>query len=342
MTTIPNETFSLIQKIDGYSGKFEGPAISDASLYLEDGMLPVQQPGKGQVLIKMRMSSVNPSDLHFIKGEYGQPCVKGTAAGFEGCGDIVTAGEGAEGMVGMRVGFVGSMAGAWSEYLVTEAAMCVPLMPGVSDKDGAAQVVNPLTAVAMVDIAEKAGDTFILSAATSQLGKLMIGLAKDKGLKTIALARRSEAVEPLKKMGATEVLNVSDDDFKAQMAAASKALKPRVFLDAVTDQISETVFTLMPNNARWITYGKLDPQLFNMTQMGQFIFMGKQVEGFWLTRWMRETPPTELAKIAGEVQMRFADGRWTTDVSTYLPLREAVADLAAATQVKDGKIMIVP
>ena len=84
MSDLPNETFSVIQKLNGYSGASEGPMVVDASEYLMDGMLPISKPGKGQVLIKLRMASVNPSDLHFIKGEYGQPREEGKAAGFEG------------------------------------------------------------------------------------------------------------------------------------------------------------------------------------------------------------------------------------------------------------------
>jgi len=61
-------------------------------LYLEQ----VQIPAKGQVLIKLHVASVNPPDLHFIKREYGQPRRKDLPAGFEGCGDVVAAGEGAE------------------------------------------------------------------------------------------------------------------------------------------------------------------------------------------------------------------------------------------------------
>ncbi len=342
MTELPNETFAVIQKLDGYSGQQEGPEIADASEYLEDGLLPMPQPAAGQVLIRLRMASVNPSDLHFIKGEYGQPRVKGMAAGFEGCGDVVACGTGAEGLQGKRVAFVCGAAGAWSEYLIADAKMCVPLHPAVSDVDGAAQIVNPMTAMAMVDIAAQAGDALVISAATSQLGKLMIGLARDKGLNTIALVRRAEAIEPLKALGATEVLDVSAPDFADQFAKASRTLKPRVFLDAVTDAISEKVFTLMPNNARWITYGKLSPELFPMTQMGQLIFQGKQIEGFWLTRWMGQTPPEDVARVAAEVQKRFASGAWKTDVSVELPLREVVSRLAAATQRKDGKVMIVP
>ncbi|WGI22178.1 zinc-binding dehydrogenase [Amylibacter sp. IMCC11727] len=339
MSDLPNETFSVIQKLDGYSGRSEGPVIEDAAEYLKDGMLPMPTPGKGQVLIKLRMASVNPSDLHFIKGEYGQPREQGKAAGFEGCGDVVAAGEGAEHLVGQRVAFVTT--GAWSEYCVTMAMMCIPLHPSVKDEDGAAQIVNPLTAVGMVDIAEKNGDCFVMSAAASQLGKLMLGLAKDKGLKTICLVRRKDAADALMALGATVALDVTADDFDAQFAAASREHKPRVFLDAVTDAISERVFTMMPNRARWVSYGKLNPELFPMTQMGQLIFQSKVIEGFWLTPWMQANG-AEMPRFAKEVQTRFADGTWKTDVATYLPLRDVVSGLAAATQIKDGKIMITP
>lgn len=344
MSDLPETMFALLQKGDGYSGKAEGPAIADASEYLEGKEVPVPEPAAGQVLIRLRVASVNPSDLHFIKGEYGQPRKKGMPAGFEGCGDVVAAGAGAEGLIGQRVSFVVAQgcSGAWAEYATTEAMNCIPLRPDVSDDDGAAQIVNPLTAMAMVDIAKQAGDAFVVSAATSQLGKLMVSLGRDLGLKPIALVRREEAVQPLKDMGAAEVLVTTDPDMIAKFAAISTELKPRVFLDAVSDQISEQVFCAMPNRARWVSYGKLSTEPPKLTQMGQFIFMGKQIEGFWLTNWMRTTPPADQIRVVSDVQARFADGRWKTDVSVHLPLRDVVSGLADATKKTDGKVMITP
>lgn len=344
MSDLPKTMFAVLQKGDGYSGKAEGPAIADAAEYLEAAEIPVPQPGPGQVLVRLRVASVNPSDLHFIKGEYGQPRLKGNPAGFEGCGDIVAAGAGAEKMVGQRVSFVVAQgcSGAWAEYATTDAINCIPLRPDVSDDDGAAQIVNPLTAMAMVDIARQAGDALVVSAATSQLGKLMISLGKDLGLNTIALVRRADAVAPLKEMGAAEVLVTTDPDFIEKFTTVSAALKPRVFLDAVSDQLSEQVFATMPNRARWISYGKLSNEPPKLTQMGQFIFMGKQIEGFWLTAWMRSTPPADQIRVVGEVQARFADGRWKTDVSVHLALSDVVSGLADALKKTDGKVMITP
>jgi NADPH:quinone reductase-like Zn-dependent oxidoreductase len=155
METIPKTMRALVQLEDGYSGKSEGPAISDAALYLAEAEIPAPTPEKGQVLIKLRIASVNPSDLHFIKGEYGQPRRKG-----------------AERLIGKRVAFAVSLggSGAWAEYALTDAVACIPLRSDVSDVNGSAQIVNPLTAMAMVDIAAKDGDAFVISAATSQLG----------------------------------------------------------------------------------------------------------------------------------------------------------------------------
>lgn len=334
--------FAIVLKEDGYSGQATGPRIENAADWLEVAELPMPEAAAGQVVIKLRAASVNPSDLHFIKGEYGQPRVKGAAAGFEGCGDVVAAGAGAEALLGKRVAFVAASAGAWAEFVLCEAINCIPLRDDISDEDGAAQIVNPLTAMAMVDIAVQAKAALVISAAASQLGKLMIGLAKDLGLETIALVRRAEAIAPLVALGATTVLDVTAPEFTADFAKASRALKPRIFLDAVADQTSEQVFANMPNGARWVIYGNLAGTPPTLTQLGQLIFMDKKIEGFWLTKWMRTTPPADQMRVVGEVQARFADGRWRTDVSTRIKLVDVVNQLAEATQLSDGKVIIMP
>ncbi|KIC44373.1 zinc-binding dehydrogenase [Ruegeria sp. ANG-S4] len=342
MTDLPTTMFAVLQTQDGFADTRTGPTLDKAEDWLAAAEIPVPSPGPGQVLIRLSAASVNPSDIHFVKGEYGQPRTKGAPAGFEGCGDVVATGSGAEALQGQRVAFVAAGSGAWAEYAVTQAQMCIPLRPEISDEDGAAQIVNPLTAMAMVDIARNDGDAFIVSAATSQLGKLMCSLGRDLGLKPIALVRRPETVENLKDHGATEVLVTSDPDITQKFASLSAELKPRIFLDAVADQLSEQIFCAMPNNARWICYGKLSTEFPTLTQTGQLIFMSKRIEGFWLTRWMMSTPPADQLRVVAEVQSRFADGRWKTDVSERLALRDVVPNLADALKKSDGKVIITP
>ena len=70
--------------------------------------------------------------------------------------------------------------------------------------------------------------------------------------------------------------------------------------------------------------------------------MSKRIEGFWLTKWMTSTPPEDQMRVVAEVQARFADGRWKTDVSERLGLRGVVANLANALKKSDGKVIITP
>jgi len=342
--SISNTMHGLILKHDGFSGTSEGPAIESLEPYLEYKQVAVPEPSEGQVLIKVKLASINPSDLHFIKGEYGIPRRAGVPAGFEAVGEVVKAGAGAEKLVGQRVGFFGSASGVWADYAISEKAMCVPVRDDVRDEDAAALLVNPMTAIGMYEEAKKNGNgAFIMTAASSQLCKLIAGLAKEEGVPVVSIVRRDEHVESLKAYGSTHVLNSTADGFADELKVIMKELKPRVMLDAVADQTAADIFTAMPSGARWIAYGKLSPENPTLTQMGQFIFMGKQIEGFWLTQWMKVQPP-EVQMAAGmKVQQMFASGNWQTDVAEKISIADAHEKLPAALSgMNTGKVYLFP
>ncbi len=340
--TIPARMNALVLKGHGFSGTAEGPSIDNLEPWLDLAQVDVPKPDVGEVLIKVTQSGVNPSDLHFIKGEYGIPRVKGMPAGFEGCGVVAAAGKGGEGLVGKRVGFIATGSGAWADYALSDVKSCFPVADAVSDDDAAALYVNPLTAIAMVgEVKETGTESFILSAASSQLCKLIIALAKDEGLKAIALVRRDEQMDHLTDLGAAHVFNVTSKDFLSEMMGLMREAKPRVFLDAVADQLSSDIFSGMPNGAEWVIYGKLSRDLPTLTQPGQFIFMDKKIRGFWLTKWLRRQS-AETAMAAGmKVQQLFGSGEWKTEVAAHVHITEAHKRLPKLTQGPNmGKIML--
>ena len=292
------------------------------------------------------MASINPSDLHYIKGEYGHPRVKGAAAGFEGVGEVVAGnGDHAQSLVGKRVAFTvdPTGSGAWSEYAIASAQVCIPVRDDMRNEDAAAHVVNPLTAMAMFDIVRKADTgSFIMTAANSQLCKLMTALGRDNDIAPIAIVRKDEQIAHLKELGAKHVLNSNAPDFAETLKAVVREEKPRVMLDAVGNQVSADVFAAMPNRARWVVYGKLDPTPPQFNEMGQFVFMEKRIEGFWLTRWFMSTPREEQVKVIGEVQARFVSGQWETEVAATIRLHDAMSELTEALRSPNGKVMLVP
>lgn len=339
---------SLILKGAGYeTNKPDNIALTDMTKFVEYGDLPDPTPGEGEVKVKVALASVNPSDEMFIQGLYGQPRIQGNGAGFEGVGEVVASGGGkhADALVGKRIAFFGQPGkpGTWSEYSIANAATAIPLMDGVRDEDGAAMIVNPLTALAMFGIVEDTGaKSFVISAGASQLCKLMIDVAAEKGFRPIALVRRDEQIDLLKKHGAAHVLNVTSDTFLADFTAIAREEKPRIFLDAVANQQSADLFAAMPNKARWIIYGVLDPRSPTLSQPGQLIFQMKQIEGFWLTRWMNESEPAKVMSAVAEAQQRFASGKWQTDVTAVVPLAEAIDRLPVELAKPNGKVFIKP
>lgn len=344
--TIPATMNALLLKHDGYSQSQEGPSIETLEPFLEYKQIDVPTPGEGQVLIKVGLGNINPSDLHFIKGEYGQPRRAGVPAGFEGVGTVVAAGEGAQAIIGKRVAFyvVAHGSGAWAQYALTDVTSCIPLRSDLRDEDAATLFINPLTAIAMFEEVKKSkAEAFIMTAGASQLCKLIAGLASEEGMKPISIVRRNEQVEQLKSYGNSYVLNVNDDSFTKDIAKIIKTEKPRVLLDAVADQASSAIFDAMPNRARWLVYGKLSNEPPQLNQIGQLIFMDKSIEGFWLVKWIRNTPAKDQMAAIAKVQELFATGKWKTDISAIVPLETSFDDLPAALSgMNTGKVMIRP
>ncbi len=337
---LPDTMKALVQLHDGYAGTQTGPNIDDMSPFLALQYIPVPNPGEGQAVIKVHLAAVNPSDIHFIKGEYGQPRVKGMPAGFEAVGEVVA---GNTPLLGQRVSFFASASGTWAEYAMTDVTGLVPCRPDLAEPDAAGQLVNPLTAIAMFDIVKESGaDSFILNAAGSQLGKLLIALGRDHGIAPIAVVRRSAQAAPLKELGAAEVIVTGEMNPLGQAETIFETRKPRILLDAVGDQFTSDLFFAMSAHARWINYGKLSTEAPALSQLGQMIFQNKVIEGFWLTRWMKQVDPARIPAAFVEIQDRFVTGKWTTDVAGIVPLSAAMNQLPEVLAMPDGKAFIDP
>jgi NADPH:quinone reductase-like Zn-dependent oxidoreductase len=153
--------------------------------------------------------------------------------------------------------------------------------------------------------------------------------------------RRDDQIAALKELGAAHVLNEKAPDFKTALREVIKAEQPRIFLDAVTGPLASAIFDIMPKRARWIIYGRLDPEPTVIREPGQLIFQHKHIEGFWLSEWMRQFRDRRGPAIL-EAQKRFSDGRWSTDVTAVVPLSEAMARVPVELAKPNGKVFIQP
>src|SRR5881409_2565939 len=101
-------------------------------------------PGPGQVLVKIEAAGVNFIDVYQRTGHYKVPLP--VTLGQEAAGTVSAVGPGvAEPKVGERVAYA-SLLGAYAEYAVVPADRVVVLPDGVSTKQGAAVMLQGMTA----------------------------------------------------------------------------------------------------------------------------------------------------------------------------------------------------
>ena len=112
-------------------------------LALED--LPTPEPAANEVLVRMRLAPINPSDLHVLRGRFGRQPPLPASPGLEGMGTVEAIGRDVHGLSpGTRVVLL-DVPGTWRALIVAPADRVVPIPHGVSDEDAAQALVNPVT-----------------------------------------------------------------------------------------------------------------------------------------------------------------------------------------------------
>ncbi len=316
---------------------------------LQTKEIPSLKPG--QVLVKVLAASVNPSDLVYLMGKYGIPANPGAFAGFEACGIVVDANAGLYGkwLQGKRVAVFATPGqdGVWANHVVTRVDYCVALRKELSDAQGATMMVNPCTAVCLVERAMELGaKAIIVNAAASQVGKGVIRYCKTKGIKTIATVRSESNLRVVQDVGATHVLLTSDGQFSTQLAKLASYENATVLLDAVADNETPQLLKQMPNGSSAIVYGRLtethDP-FGGYFSVADVIFRDMHIEGFWLSTYIKKAGMLRTVRLMRKVQKLFAEGIFDTDIygefdfSTFLP---ALAHYA--NHKSDGKVILKP
>eukprot|EP01017_Pseudomicrothorax_dubius_P042077 TRINITY_DN681_c0_g4_i1.p1 TRINITY_DN681_c0_g4~~TRINITY_DN681_c0_g4_i1.p1 ORF type:complete len:339 (-),score=73.32 TRINITY_DN681_c0_g4_i1:87-1103(-) len=318
----------------------------DKPLVIGEDDIPT--PGPGEVLIKVAYSTINPIDLAAISRSmlFGRD-PNNLIPGFEGSGTVVAAGEGVKGasLIGKKVAFLASMSskwGSWAEYTLVPAASCFQL-PDIFDlKHAAAPFINPLTVVCIFQtILQHKSKAIVQSAAGSALGKMIIRICREHGVKTINIVRKDSYIEELRSIGGDVVLNSESPDFIDQVRAAIKTHNPNLFFDAVTGELTMKVFKEMPKASICYLYGILAGGQVSNVNAADFIFDAKQLRGILLLRDIEEVngnledlPGTKeyAAQILGSLKTEFIRE------ITFENISEAVEDYKKNL---GGKVLII-
>lgn len=305
--------------------------------------VPKPTPGRGEVLVRMLASPVNPSDLLYTEGKYGLKPKLPATPGFEGVGVVEASGGGLLGWFrkGRRVAVVNDGIGNWGEYTVANARQVIPVPDGLSDEQAACFFVNPATALAMTRHVLKVspGEWLLQTAAGSNLGKMLIRLGKKHGYKTINVVRRAEQADELKQLGADEVIVAPDGAFAEQVRGITRVGVLHA-IDPVGGTTGAGAVAALAPGGRCLLYGLLSGEPVPVDP--RFLITGsKVVQGFWLADWVKAQRIPKLLRLFREVGRLIADGTLHNDIAATYPL-DRVADAVrhAASGAKGGKVLL--
>ena len=328
-------------RLHAFDGKHESIKVEE---------VPVPQPKRGQVLVKVTVASINPSDLLYIRGQYGFTREVPTVPGFVGSGIVVAAGPGLFGkmLMGKRIACAGEEDnGTWAEYCCSNAMQSLKLSKKISDEQCSMLLVNPVTSMAMLQEARSQGHKALINtAAASSVGKMMNKFSKKYNYPIINIVRWEKEAAELRELGAKHILNSSDPDFIKQLNVLSEKLRATIAFDAVSGEMTGQLVDAMPVGSKVYIYGRLSSGPMQIDPW-KLLFQKKSVHGFWFPEWVKDRGMVQTLSVIRKVIKEFDSGM-TSHVSERFPIEDIHAAIATYEKnmndknASQGKIVLVP
>ena len=309
---------------------------------------PLPEPGKGEVRVRILASPVNPSDLLFVRGQYAgvQPQFP-SPVGFEGVGMVDALGPQVQRPApGQRVAVVNGQGGNWADYAVVPAQALLPVPDDLPDEQVASFFVNPATAILMLRhvLAIPAGEWLLQSAAGSELGRMIIRLAKHDGIRTVNVVRRREAVAGLERLGADAVIVSTEGPIDEQVRRIVDPQGVKYAIDPVVGETGTQMYQALGEEGRMLVYGSLTGEPIRVGADPRFILAGRRIlEVFWLGYWFNRLDETARRQLVQEIVTLMREGILVTSAARAFSLDEiGTAVTQAEATGRQGKILLVP
>ena len=298
-------------------------------------------PGPSQVLVKIEAAGVNFIDIYQRTGHYKVPLP--VTLGQEAAGTVSAVGPGvAEPKVGERVAYA-SLLGAYAEYAVVPADRVVVLPDGVSTKQGAAVMLQGMTAhyLATSTYALKPGDACLVHAAAGGVGLLLCQIAKRQGARVLGTVSTREKAALARGAGADEVILYTGQDFETEVRRLTNGAGLQVIYDSVGKTTFEKGLGCLAPRGMMVLYGQssgpvgpFDPQV--LSQKGSLFLTRPTLAHYTATR-------AELLGRAGEVLGWIKSGKLTVRIERELPLAQAAeAHRLLEGRKTTGKVLLIP
>lgn len=222
---------------------------------------PIPVPGLGEMLVRMRVGSVDPAIRGFLddRPSYLPPVAIGAPVNGMSLGEVVESHH-----PGYPVGTLIRVFATWSDHFVVSGDALgleiVDAKPGIDLHHymGALGPVGLTAWIGLFAVGEaRPGETVLVSAAAGATGSTVVQIAKARGCRVIALVGNTDKVALVQSLGADAVIDYrATPDIAAQIASAAPE-GVDVYFDNVGGLTLEAVLPLMREHGRIAVCGMI-------------------------------------------------------------------------------------
>ena len=298
--------------------------------------VPRPEARAGWVLIKNHAIGVNFADTRFRQGTYTVKPKLPDTPGMEVAGVIEAVGDGVTNLrPGMRVAAFTSR--AYAEYCVSPAFMAIPLPDSLSFVDGAAFLIQGLTAYHALHTMDTTGPgkSVLVHAAAGGVGLAAIQLAKAAGARVFGTVSSDAKAGFAKEAGADAVINYVKDKFADEATAGSIS-----FSTPSASRRSRRAFAVWPPSDT-SSYGRAGgaPDPLNLSVLSP---KSQKVSALSLPTLTRGFPE-KTRESAERCFALMREGRLKLYISKTFPLAQAAqAHRHLESRESTGKLILLP
>jgi NADPH:quinone reductase-like Zn-dependent oxidoreductase len=293
-----------------------------------------------QVLVRVDMFPINPADLLLFRGIYPRNPANGDALGNEASGIVEAVGAAVRGIApGDPV--ISLRTDNWRELLLLRESELICLPPDIGRETATVLKVNPATALLLLEIytALAPGDWVIQNAANSAVGHALITLAAAKGIRTINVVRRQELRDELRALGGDHLL-IDADDLAEHATALAGGAQIRLAVDAVGGTSTGRLAGCLGTGGTLVAYGAMSGEPMRIDP-GRVVFGDLRLRGFWLTRYLVESPRADVVALYQRLFVRALTGTLAPRVSGRFDVSDIKTALAHAEKTMgQGKTLV--
>jgi NADPH2:quinone reductase len=308
--------------------EFGGPEV------LQLAELPVPEPGKDELLIKVTRAGVNFADTHTRTNSYVQKATLTLVPGGEVAGVREDTGERVLALTGT---------GGYAEYATAPEQLIFPIPAELDDGTALALIVQGTTAWHLYRTSGRvaAGESVVVHAAAGGVGSLAVQLGHALGAgRVIATASSAEKRDLALKLGADVAIDPVAEGLTERLIEANGGKRVDVVFEMSGGEVFDASYDALAPFGRIVAYG-IATNKANDVSTGSLLRHSRAVVGFYLFHCLQR--PGMFTEALDDLFARVAQGELQAVLGgTYALGDAAQAHIDLRERRTTGKLLLDP